>query len=153
MARPALLELCLTSDSALEGIVTQLKCASSCVSSSRPLQLDADGRALQLSVQDLAAAVDILVREGEESLAQAARKASLKDGAPTEAPSTEGGVKKRGDGAHEHGLANPYTSPRFNTPGPSSAIFNDANSEPGKLDLDSFPSLGSTRQQKVHMLI
>jgi hypothetical protein len=152
MARPALLELCLTSDSDLEGILTQLQCAGRCLSSSRPLQLDVDGRALQLSVQDLAAAVDSLVREGEESLAQAARKASLKDGAPSEGPSTKGGVKKRGDGGHEHDLINPYTSPRFSTPGPSSAKFDDANSEPGKLDLDSFPSLGSTRQQKVHIL-
>ena len=146
MTASAFLDLCLDADSALERVLAQLQEAGERDAfGNGPLQLHADGHHLQLSTTELAAALGELISQAEDRLAQIAQRTSLADDGPF-------GTSKPGEGSEgtregPHASSSSVSLPSGHSHAAGTCL------EPGRLDLASFPSLGSTRQQKVRSVL
>ena len=142
------LEACISDDRGIVLVVEQLQNDGGRPSQSQLLRLRAHGSGLQLSVQQLADALRALLREAEEQLLQAISRSELV-GQASDKLKTElsAPVKHESWSQDETHGAQSSAGPN---PGVSySRAHADASMEPGKLDMESFPSLGSLRQQKV----
>ena len=148
MTADAFLDLCLNGDSILENIVTQLQRAEESEHfTDGPLKLHSDGRLLQLPISELAAALTALISKTEERLAHFVQSASLPDGGiPDTSRPGQGSEGRPGDELASSRPAS-FPSGHPSAAGAFNGTLDAARLEPGKLDLASFPSLGSTRRQ------
>ena len=150
MSTNPFLDLCISDDKENGLIIRQLQNAGGGSPPSRLLRLHAHGPGLQLSVQQLADALLALLKEVEEQLLQAISRleivAEASDSSKTQLSAPVKHESRTQQWTHS---ARDSASP---TPGVSHiAARADASIEPGKLDMESFPSLGSSRPQKVCM--
>ena len=149
MASNTFLDLCLANDRALDSTLSQLQGASERHALSGQLELHARGQHLVCSITELADALSGTIKRAEEKLVQAAQSVARPDGAASDTSRPEQDTEGRAEGRSMPSRPGLFVSTQFGTPGQSSGRFDDASPEPGKLDLGSFPSLGSTMSQKV----
>lgn len=149
MASHMFLNLCLADDSTLDSTLSQLQGASKRHALSGQLELHAHGQHLVCSITELADALGGTIRRAEEELVQAAQSVAQPDGAASDTSRPEQGTAGRAEGRSMPSRPGLFVSAQSSTPGQSSEKYDDASPEPGKLDLGSFPSLSSTRSQKV----
>ena len=146
------LEICISDDRDSDLVVEQLQNAGGGPPTSQLLRLRAHGTGLQLSVQQLADAVRALLKEAEEQLLQAISRSEFV-GQSSDNLTTQLSAPARHESWTQHETHDAHSSagPK---PGVScSRARADASIEPGKLDMESFPSLGSLRPQKVCMCL
>ena len=150
MTASAFLDLCLKGEDALESALEQLqKAGHRDVFKNGPLKLHADGHHLQLSVSELAAALSGRIGSSEDELARIAQSASLQDDGPSGTSKPGQGSEGKGHNTHNASSSASFPYKHKSTGSSFNERVDGASLEPGKLDMASFPSLGSAGQQKV----
>lgn len=150
MTASAFLDLCLKGENALESILKQLQeTGQEDAFRIGPLNLQADGQHLQLSVSELATALSGRIGSAEDELARIAQNGPLQDGGPPGTSKPGQGSGGKGDEFHAASSPASFSSRHHPAAGSLSGRVDSSSLEPGKLDMASFPSLGSTGQHKV----
>ncbi len=150
MSADPFLEICISDDRDNDLVVEQLQNAGGGPPPSQLLCLRAHGPGLQLSIQQLADALRALLKEAEEQLLQAISRSELV-GQSSDNLTTQLSAPVKHESWTQHETHDAHSSAGPNPGVRCSRARADASIEPGKLDMDSFPSLGSLRPQKVGM--
>ena len=142
------LESCICNDRDIDVVIEQLQNAGGGPPLSQLLRLRAHGPGLQLSVQQLADALLALLKEAEEQLLQAVRRSELV-GQSSHSLKTQHSPPVKHESCTQHETHGAHSSAGPNPGVSCSRARADVSVEPGKLDMESFPSLGSLPPQKV----
>ena len=150
MSTDPFLDLCISDDRHINLVIKQLQEAGRGSPQRRLLHLHARGPGLQLSIEQLADALLALLKEAEDQLLQAtSRLKFVGEASDSSKPQLSALVKHESQTQHPTHIARDSAGP---TPGDSwTTARAGASIEPGKLDLESFPTLGCSRPQKVCM--